>query len=166
MKNKILFSEQQKFKQPWIWIMLLALFGIIVATLLPDIIQKTDSDAVIALCIVMGLFGFLIVFFAVIRLDTMISKEGVSIKFYPFHRSFRNYKWAHIDKAVVQKYTPMRYGGWGVKSRGRTIVYNFSGKWALMLALNNGRKVLIGTQKRLELEQAIRNAEQINNKSI
>jgi hypothetical protein len=89
----------------------------------------------------------------IMRLDTVVTKEGISVKFFPFHCSFRHYRWERISKAVVLKYSVFESGGWGIKSsRVYNKVYSVWGNKGLKLELTNGHKLLIGTQKANELE--------------
>lgn len=59
---------------------------------------------------------------------------------------------SHLNRTTgyeIRKYNAIRdYGGWGVKRKlrwGRA--YNVSGNIGLQIYLNNGKKVLFGTQK-------------------
>jgi hypothetical protein len=74
----------------------------------------------------------------------------------------------------------LKYGGWGMRNSAgwgfrvgpsgiklrlpysRNIVYNVAGNKILKLELKNGKKLMIGTQKPLELENILRKIEPIN----
>jgi len=110
--------------------------------------------------------GLLIVFFAVLllnialfllfgfaRLTTVIDKMGIEYQFQPFHLSPHLIYWNMIEKYMVIKYDPIKdYGGWGIKSNRKGKSYTLSGDKGLLLYLKSGKKILIGTQKDLELK--------------
>jgi len=160
MKGKILFSEQQKIREPWIWVILFFVFGGLVAASLIDLLRNGDEEAILGVYIMLGAFTFITLLFAVVKLDVVITTEGINIKFSPFHRSYRNYRWEEVVGAKVVKYSPVTYRGWGVKMRGRTTAYNFFSSRGLLLELRNGRRIMIGTKKRLELEHALEKIKQ------
>lgn len=74
------------------------------------------------------------------------------------------------SKAYVRTYDALsEYGGWGLKggalwnnSKGKAI--NVSGNIGIQLELKNGKKLLIGTQKKKEAENVLLNYQtKINN---
>jgi hypothetical protein len=90
------------------------------------------------------------------RLDTIIDFEGLTYRFAPFHRSPRHISWDKVTVAVVRQYRPIvEYGGWGLRWGFSGLAYNVSGNMGLQLILENRRRILIGTQKPEELEQAL-----------
>ena len=109
MKGKTLFSEEQKFRQPWLWFMLIALFsvpGVLLWGVIRQILQgqpfgnnpMSDTGLVILFLLVLVLTILTIVMFLMIRLDTSITGSEIGVRFYPFHRSFHYYKWEDISK--------------------------------------------------------------------
>ncbi|NNE30744.1 MAG: hypothetical protein HKN40_00090 [Winogradskyella sp.] len=74
---------------------------------------------------------------------------------------FRVLKWNDINSAYVRQYDALsEYGGWGLKggnlwkkSKGKAI--NVSGDIGIQLELNNGKRLLIGTQKKVEAENVL-----------
>jgi hypothetical protein len=52
----------------------------------------------------------------------------------------------------VRKYKPLlEYGGYGIRGFGNNRALNIAGKTGLQLIFKDGRKLLIGTQKGLEM---------------
>lgn len=82
----------------------------------------------------------------------------VLIRFRPFRE--RRIPLEEIDSAVARTYRPIReYGGWGIRYAGlRSRAYNVMGNEGVQLKLKSGHKVLIGSQRAQELEQAIQRA--------
>jgi hypothetical protein len=191
MKYKILFSEQQKFSQPWLWIMIILMLGI-PGIFIFGVIQQvgrgipwgnnplSNTGLVICAVCVTIIIVLSIILFLIVRLETTITEKEIGVRFYPFHRSFRYYKWEDISSASVQKFNPLKYGGWGMKSNvgwgfrvgpsgiklrfphGKNMIYNVAGNKVLQLELKDGKKLWIGTQKPLELENIVRKIKQIN----
>jgi hypothetical protein len=97
----------------------------------------------------------ILLFLFLIRLKTEIYKEGISVQFIPVHFKPKQIVWSEIEEYYIREYSPLKeYGGWGVRYNftGKNIAYNISGKTGLQLVLNNGKKILIGTQKPQEME--------------
>ncbi len=90
--------------------------------------------------------------FFVFRLETNITEEAISVRFFPLHLKFRKYLWSDIETAEVRKYKPLlEYGGYGIRGFGNNRALNIAGKTGLQLIFKDGRKLLIGTQKGLEM---------------
>jgi hypothetical protein len=159
MPNDALFSETQYFGKKW-WPLLLPSS---VVPLFVVLSQKNPFSADMAPEDVWGLLGLLAVLssvwglFFVMRLQTRIDEDGIYVQFRPFHFRPLFFPWEKIDRANVRTYSPLgEYGGWGLRygfSKGRA--YNVWGSKGLQLELADGKKVLIGTQRAEELENAL-----------
>lgn len=162
MKVTILFKEQQRFRQWWIWLILLGINGLILFGIWQQVIlgkpfgNNPASNGVMLFIAVMSLL--MTVFFMSVRLETIVDEHGVSIRFFPFHRKLHRFPWQQITKAYVRQYQPIReYGGWGLRTGGSKHgkALNVSGDMGLQLELDNGERLLIGTQKPDELRLLI-----------
>ena len=115
---------------------------------------QSGADAgAIVLVVVIGILvpvGFL-----TIHLDIAVDAEAVRVRYFPFVR--RNIPLADIVKVEARHYAPVReYGGWGIKGWSRRkIAYNLRGAEGVDLTLRDGRRVLLGTPRPLELAKAI-----------
>jgi len=158
------FKEDQKFTQPLIYIGLsiatiVIFFPIIkewdTITQLPLNKQLGSLSGGIIICLVALLFLFL-------NLNTRIDEKGISYKFAPFHFKSKLINWKEVDKAYLRKYDAIsEYGGWGIKggipwSKGNGKAYNVKGNIGLQLKLKNGNKILIGTQKKDEINAVLK----------
>ena len=160
MDNKILFSEIQRFKQWWLWILLIgsdvfSLYGVFVQVVNGQKFgDKPMSNTGLLISAGITLLGT--IFFLVTRLDTQIKKDGVYVKFFPLHFRFRYYSWTELSKCYVRKYSPIaEYGGWGLRFGFGGKAYNISGNQGLQLEFKNKKTLLIGTQKPEELQEVI-----------
>lgn len=154
-----IFKEEQRFNQTWI-IVLIAVSTIVPLFVItkeyldnPESFTTFEFIGILALIIVASSFIF------VFKLHTRIDGDGIHYKFFPFQLKFKLLQWTEIKTANVRTYDAItEFGGWGLKggtlwnkSKGRAI--NVSGDIGIQLQLKNGKKLLIGTQKK---EDAIR----------
>lgn len=162
MNNEILFTEQQKFKQWWLWTILIGLNGLLLFGVFQQVINgqsfgtKPASDT--GLLIAAGLIFLLTILFLILRLDTIIKKDGIYVRFFPFHIRFKHYSWDTLTKVYVRSYSAIsEYGGWGLRGGlfGKGTAYNVSGDKGLQLEFDSKRNLLIGTKKADELTQTL-----------
>jgi hypothetical protein len=162
----MIFKETQKFRQPWIWIILISL-GLIVITIFgigfyTQIIQgqkfgnnpMSDTELIIVSSASIVLIILICLLIGSAKLITVINKDRIEYRFFPLH--FRNHKieWNEVENYEVVKYHPIRdYGGWGIRYGFKGKAFNVSGNKGLQLYLKNGKKILIGTQRESELSE-------------
>lgn len=161
-KNEVLFRERQRFTQWWLLLFLAAMNGLMVYIVLYQIVggrpwgDKPMSDTGLLILAGAILLSSLAIF--LFRLDTRIDRDGVFVKFIPFHRGFRHFSWDDLRKCYVRRYSPIReFGGWGwrLSVSGSGKAYNVSGNMGLQLEFTNGKKLLIGTRRPEELKDAL-----------
>jgi hypothetical protein len=160
--SRIYYKEEQKFRQIWIWMLLLALSGIWVWQLVQQVFmgipfgENPTSNLGIILT---GLFPLLsIILFRILTLETTINDDGIHYRFKPFQRKPRVIKTEDIQRFEVKKYSPLKdYGGWGIRtgSFGRGKAYNVSGNQGVLFELKNGNKFLLGTQKPSDIRSVL-----------
>lgn len=153
---KIQFTEEQKFSQWWLWLILIPvgimpIYGMYKQLLLGESFgSKPMSDTGF---IVFSILVFLIIgLFLMMRLKTKIDAAGIHMRYFPFMK--KEVKWHEIKKVEVVDYGFV--GGWGIRfwtSYGT--VYNMKGSKGLAIELESGKKFLIGTQKEAELTEII-----------
>jgi hypothetical protein len=93
------------------------------------------------------------------RLDKVIKKDGIYVRFFPFHLRFKHYSWDKLTKSFVRQYSPIaEYGGWGLRFGlfGKGTAYNISGNKGLQLQFIDNKKLLIGTNKPDELTETLK----------
>jgi hypothetical protein len=162
--EKILFKEEQHFRQWWMQLILgFALLAIVIP--LANELSARSWDITSEYFSRLVLFGSLAVLFIVAvfivlslsRLKTKITCNEIFITFPPLKRKSYRIKVQEIERFEIRKYRAKReYGGYGFRSR-RTSgqAYIISGNTGLQLYLKNGKKLLIGTQKRQAIESAM-----------
>ncbi len=162
MENKILFSEQQKFRQWWVLLIFIAINAVFLSGVYVQVIlgqQFGDRP--------MGDGGLIITTFVILiltltflnfRLDTIIKSDGIYVRFFPIHIRYKHYGWESLQKCYVRKYSPVtQYGGWGLRFGffGNGNAYNVSGDDGLQLEFGTNKKLLIGTNKPEELRTVL-----------
>jgi hypothetical protein len=162
MDNEILFTESQRFKQWWLWTILLGINGLFLFGVYKQVIDgqqfgdKPMSN--IGLLTTTGMTLLLTFLFINFRLDTIIKKDGIYVRFFPFHMTFKHYNWDNLTKSFVRQYSAIsEYGGWGLRFGlfGKGAAYNVSGNKGLQLEFNSNKKLLIGTNKPDELTETL-----------
>jgi hypothetical protein len=129
MENKILFEESQKFNQWWLILLL----------------------SIVTLVVIVAF-----VFMLSSKLETQIKDDGIYVRFYPRHKEYKHYTWHELKAVYVRDYSPItEYGGWGLKGFGDDKALNVSGKVGLQLVFNDGKKLLIGTQRSKEMTEIL-----------
>lgn len=158
MDNKILFTERQRFRQWWLWLILLGINGLFLFGIFKQVIggqkfgDKPMSD--VGLLIGTGFAFLLTLLFFNFRLDTLIKNDGIYVRFFPFHLKFKYYPWDILTKSCVRSYSAItEYGGWGLRLGlfGNGTAFNVSGNKGLQLEMKSNAKLLIGTNKADEL---------------
>jgi hypothetical protein len=162
MDNATLFSEKQRFTQWWL-VLTLALVNILIFSILiveltskPVIGAKHISAQVVVVVCFLSVAISASIF--LIQLETLIKTDGIYVRFFPFQKGYRHIQWNELSKCYVRTYNPItEYGGWGYRLGifGKGKAYNVAGNKGLQLEFNNGKKLLIGTQKPKYLETAL-----------
>ena len=152
---KIQFKEKQKFTQWWIWLILIGLGSIAVYGVVQQIFfgiefgSKPMSNIgiiIFAFCVL----GF-IYFFWYMKLITKINDNGIKMQFVPFVK--KEIKWNELKSAKIVNYG---FVGYGIRLGSKYgTIYNTNGNIGLAVELNNGKKFVIGTQKKTELKNIV-----------
>ena len=162
MEVKILFAENQKFKQWWLWLILLGLNGVFIFGMVNQLYynkpfgdKPTNDSGLITGFVIVLLLTILFYFF---KLQTLIKTDGIYVRFFPIYIAYKKYSWYTLIKSYVRKYSPIgEYGGWGIRfgfyKSGNAL--NISGNYGLQLEILNKTKLLIGTNKPEELKEVL-----------
>ncbi len=166
MGDRVLFSESQRFRQWWLWLIFLGIDALFIAGIFIQVIKGQpfgDNPMSNAGLVGLTLMLFLLTaLFAVTRLDTQIGEEGIYVRFFPFQARFRHYSWGNLAKCYVRTYSPLiEFGGWGWRFGFGGLAYNVSGNQGLQLVLITGKRFLIGTSRAVEMEEVLAGLDQL-----
>ncbi len=155
MSQSILFRENQKFIQWWLWVLLISITAIPIYGLYKQVMigepfgSRPGSN--MELSILLILMSIMLLFFYKMELRTEINPKEIRIRFFPF--STKTISIQEIDKLAVTDYGFV--GGWGIRYISTSkVVYNVRGSKGLYVARKH-KIIIIGTQKEEELRQVI-----------
>ncbi|WP_246051426.1 phosphoethanolamine transferase domain-containing protein [Aequorivita sinensis] len=153
---KIVFKEEQKFTQWWLWLILIGIGVLPIIGIYKQLIieEKFGDNPMSDLgLIIFSIFIFgLITLFWFMRLKTIIDQNEIRMSFFPFVKKKVN--WKDVKSAEVVNYGFV--GGWGIRLGTKYgTVYNIKGNRGLAIELLNGKKFLTGTQKETELREIL-----------
>ncbi len=159
MKGKVIFEEEQRVIGTRTWYLVIGLsITIVTGTLvLATYVSEPTSERYIGTIISTIVFGCVIAFISTMRLYVVIDEKSIYYRFPPFVNKEKHFSKKDIKEMKVRKYRPIwEYGGYGYRFSFRSgRAYNITGNMGLQLHLNNGKRVLIGTQKPDSMQTAI-----------
>ncbi|MBD2752305.1 hypothetical protein [Spirosoma validum] len=137
------FTESQRFRQGWVWIILGFITLILVGSLYA---ADTWNDPMLLIEFIPPLLISLLLYSW--RLDTRLDSEGIHYRIFPI-LSWRTISWNTVQSVSVSEYSFVGYGiRWGFAGW----VYNIAGNKGLRIIRPNGRQITIGTQRPDELQ--------------
>jgi hypothetical protein len=160
---KIEFTEEQKFTQWWIWLILIPIGILPIIGIYKQIIlgepfgdnPMSDEGIILFAGFIFSMLGL----FLLMKLTTKIDQDKIEIQFFPFTK--RTTQWNEIKKLEVINYGFV--GGWGIRLWTKYgTVYNTKGNKGLAIELLDGRKYLVGTQKQSELTEIVKKLSEQN----
>ncbi len=150
--TQVLFQETQRFRQIWIWALILGISGVSLSSLffLEDKPPLNFGDIAFPI----GMILLLNTLFLSFTLTTRIEGDSLSYRFFPFTR-WRTFRFEEIETLDLVEYNGLwEYGGWGIKWNGDSWSYTTGGKWGILVKTTN-KKFLLGTQKPEQVRQVI-----------
>ncbi|AKB18286.1 MULTISPECIES: DUF6141 family protein [unclassified Methanosarcina] len=167
IRNPVLFREVQKMDQVWVRLVVgvpafVSWYGAYQQLFLrrPFGNNPAPDWMMLGLLLVLGvLFPF---FFYSLKMITEVRKDGLYVRFFPLHFSFRFFPLAIIQSYEVMTYSPIRdYGGWGIRYGLKGTAYNAKGNRGVLFEFEEGgkvKKLMIGSQVPEKLSEAINRA--------
>jgi len=148
------FHEEQRFGR-FVWV-LMVVVGLIVLVSLVGILDRPGAfpALLVAPASVVLVFGLL----ALARLDVDVDDRGIHIAFHYLWPT-RHIALKDVKRAHATPYSPLAWGGIGVHYmflRGWS--FNTGGHEGVLVELESGPSVMIGSQRAKELEAAIAKA--------
>jgi len=160
----VLFREVQRFRQWWLWLVIVIGPLTLWWTGYRQLIlgehfgtKRTPDGLLLALWLLIGI-GLPLLFYSS-SLVTEVRTDGLYLRFFPFHRSFLRFPVDSIKRSEVRTYSPIKeYGGWGIRYSWNGTAYNVSGNQGIQLELHDGKRVLVGSQRAQEFLSALRSS--------
>lgn len=160
MSTPAAFHEIQRFRQPWLWGVMAALFAAAAYAFVRQLLLHQPvgdhpmPDA--AAWVLLPLLGLgLPLFFAFLRLDVKLDRDTLDLRFVPLRH--RRIPLGELASVEATTYRPLRdYGGWGIRLGARGWAYTVSGREGVTLRFKDGRELLVGSQRASALVEALR----------
>ena len=155
----VIFKEVQRFRQWWLWALMIGIGVIAAGSLVVASSQKSAggkeaSDPWVWVFALLILIGVPMLMY-IIRMTTTVTRNMITIRYFPIWT--KRIPISDIISCTPREYHAIReYGGWGIKvgfSSGWA--YTVSGSYGVQLALVGGHELLIGSQRHLELASVI-----------
>jgi hypothetical protein len=146
--TSVLFHEEQQFRQPWIWALLLLISAAMLAVAFT---HHSFWFALVVLLLDTAIAGFMYS----LKLTTEVRQDGIYLRFFPLWVR-QTIPFSDIARYEARTYRPiLEYGGWGVRYGWKGKAYNVRGNRGVQLELRDGKRLLIGSQRPEELARAI-----------
>ena len=156
------FEERQRFTQWWFFaIQAVVILGVLYIAYdwyqNKYIVGAANRNEAIVMVLVVVLTIVPISILSFLSLQTRIDERGIHYRFVPFHRTERKIEWKELGQCYTRKYNPIKeFGGWGYRvSFGKGKAYNVKGNQGIQLETQDGKKLLLGTQKPEEAQKTI-----------
>jgi hypothetical protein len=163
--NKLIYREQQRFTLLLRWLVYTSM-GLAMLLSILSLREMSSGqglpgakEILSAVLVGLGVPIAIVVLFLILRLETEVRSDGLYVRYYPFHISFRKFSPDDLSECHARQYRPIReFGGWGIRCGlfGKGKAYNVSGNKGVQLVFKNGKRLLIGSQKAEEFEEALR----------
>lgn len=154
--GKVMFREEQQFRQLWLWALLIA--GSLLPLVLTSVfawrdprLSALESIGIMALGALLPVVNLVI--FRVTKLETVVTSEGLFYRWRPYFGKFTMLHWQEIDAVTVRRYPYLKYGYHTNREYGK--VHNIDGNKGVQFELVNGKRVYIGTQKLTAFQHAL-----------
>lgn len=162
--NPVLFREVQKMDQLWVRLIVgipvvISWYGAYQQLILRKPFGNNPAPDWMML-VLLVVFGIVFPLFCYsLRMITEVRKDGLYVRFYPFHLSFRSFPIKSIQSYDILTYNPIRdYGGWGIRYGLKGTAYNAKGNKGVHFEFVEGgkvKKLLVGSQIPETLSAAI-----------
>jgi hypothetical protein len=164
--SKLEFRETQKFRQPWVWCLVLGSAAVMLWIFGHGLVQQlvvgkpwgdqpmSDMGLVLTSLVTTVVSLGLVWLFLAMALVVEVRSDALHIHFKPLKR--RTVAYSDIAKVEAVRYRPVvHYGGWGIRRGRKGGAYNVSGNQGVRLDFHDGTHLLIGSQRFVELAAAI-----------
>lgn len=146
---EILFEETLRFRQPQLWIPLLALFAGTLGALAYFPAKNPGGftlSNLLAPTICLVVFGLVAALLYASKLETRVSRSGLHIRFFPLALSFHDFSWKDISGMRAAAVRPLRdFGGWGLRYGRKGKAYIVTGDTCVEFELADGSRLYVNT---------------------
>ena len=149
--EQIIFKETQKFKQPWIWILL----GVLTLYVSYNVVSTWDTSQDISQAYPIIIVLSVLLLFLAMRLESRATHKHLLYRYTPIINNWRKYSFDEIKTMELITYNSLlQFGGWGIRFNADARLYNVDGKHGIKVVTAK-QKFIIGTSKPEEAARII-----------
>lgn len=145
ISGAVLYSETQKFRVKWLWVLLISCM--LLAFFLPVVIALVNKqglkEAILSLLITAPLETVVFYLFYVVKLETIVSKDGIYYRWRPFFSKYNFIARNDIETAIADDGPILSYGFHFVSGYGW--VHNTGPGKGIRFNLIGGKRIFIGS---------------------
>lgn len=156
MTAAALYIETQKFRQPWLWGLLIGLEMIYLGFAIYVLHVDTPTTRALPVGLLAMLLlppTLLLLGFGMARLEIQVDQEILAYRWAPFQKTFKVLPWIQVKTLSLEPYPGLGLGLRATRKFGYVI--KAAGKYGLYLELEGGQRLLIGTRDPQALHAAI-----------
>src|SRR4030095_8086118 len=152
------FYEKQRYRNIFMLVLLILVEVYLVYLIFEDVMgdkfwgsRRYESWAIITITALIP--TPLLLSFFIIRLDTIITEEGIFYRWFPFKRNYNMVLWDVVKEVYI---VDMKQVGFKWRFTNKYNETNFPGSdHALLIQMKNGKTKLLGTRKVEELNRVL-----------
>jgi hypothetical protein len=156
-----IFTEVQRFRQWWVWILVLFVGGLAWYGFIQQIVLKrpfgnnpAPDPVMIMIWVIFGIF-FPALFYS-LKLVTEVRYDGLYVRYFPLQFHSKKISYNEIKSYDVRTYSAIKeYGGYGIRYGKQGKAYNVYGNRGVQFEFQDGKRLLIGSQRTDEFMQAL-----------
>ena len=155
ISGNIEFKEEQRFRQPWLWVLILmpVLISIGVTAGVSIYSLGKGSEGLLALAVVIPVNLLMLYLFFITKFEIVVTDEAVYYKWLPFNRKYRAIIQSDIGEVYLRKSPVLQVGYKRVIGYGW--VHNLGAAKGLQFVLKSGKKIFISCEKINGFQRAV-----------
>ena len=165
----ILFQEEQQFRQPILWVILIFSSAMVMGTVLwmwlrqliqgesfaPD--SLSNETLLFIGCLIVLCDGLVLAFFLFARLQTEVTSKGLFLRFLPLQWKVRQVDLTGVERVERTTFRAfLEYGGFGIRRVGKSKAYIIHADEGVKIHWDNGMHLLISSRYPDELFDALK----------
>ena len=165
MENDVIFQETQKFRQIWLYILVISYSIVLFIGIVRKIFWGIPFGGnfmplwgLILLWLIFGVGFPVLLYLANLKTEVRKNDDNIElyVKFFPFHLSFHKISLENLTSIKVRTYDPIKeFKGWGIRYGDSCNAFIVSGNKGVELEFSDAKNLLIGSQKAKELAKVI-----------
>jgi hypothetical protein len=144
-----------------VWLLVLIVCGVSWYGFIQQIVLKkpfgnnpAPDPVMIMLWVIFGIF-FPVLFYS-LKLVTEVRYDALYVRYFPLQFHSHKISYGEIKNYEIRTYSALKeYGGYGIRYGKKGKAYNVYGNKGIQLEFQDGKRLLIGTQRPEELLQAL-----------